>query len=454
MHQPEPGSAAGPRPTSVAGPEATSTSTTGLAATEASSTAVPATTGVAATVPLRVGVVGVGVGASQLLPALTSSPHIRLTAAADVRAAALEHFAREFGCPTFSSVEALCEDADVEAVWIATPNHLHAQHVIAAAERGKHVIVSKPMAVTLAEAEAMNAAAERHGVRLLAGHTQSMAPTIRKMADVVHGGELGKLGMVHTWHYTDWMYRPRLPAELDVSLGGGPVFRQASHQVDIVRYIAGGRVRSVRAQTVQLDAERGAAGAYTAYLEFESGTPATIVYSGYGHFAMGELLGPRVTGAHVAAHHPPPAAHKASQPPVTRGVTPAVTRGVTPSTAVDEAARKEALRYSGGAPSGGSASNSLGLFGLTLVTCERGDLRESPDGLFLYQRVQLAHLPVADELRGAAELEELYQAVRFGSPIVHDGRWGEATLEVCLAIHESARTRAEVQLLRQTALPV
>src|SRR5260370_25864308 len=128
--------------------------------------------------PLRIGLVGVGVGASQLLPALTSSPHIKLSAAADVRPAALEQFAREFGAQTFSSVEYLCERGDVEAVWVATPNHLHAEHVIAAAERGKHVIVSKPMAITLDEAAAMNAAAERNGVKLLAGHTTSMAPPI------------------------------------------------------------------------------------------------------------------------------------------------------------------------------------------------------------------------------------------------------------------------------------
>jgi hypothetical protein len=93
------------------------------------------------------------------------------------------------------------------------------------------------------------------------------------------------------------------------------------------------------------------------------------------------------------------------------------------------------------------------LFGLTLVTCERGDLRESAEGLYLYQHGDRHQIPVADELRGAAELEELYQAVRFQTPIVHDGRWGEATLEVCLAIHESARTTAEVFLSRQTALP-
>jgi len=292
--------------------------------------------------------------------------------------------------------------------------------VIAAAERGKHVIVSKPMAISLDEAAAMNLAAKRNGVKLLAGHTQSMAPTIRKMAELVHTGELGQLGMLHTWHFTDWMYRPRLPAELDVSQGGGPVFRQASHQVDIVRYIAGGLVRSVRASVVQIDVERGAAGAYTAYLEFADGTPATIVYSGYGHFSMSELLG--------------------SASPM----------AVRPRTAEEEAAMKEALRYSGTLR---PSANSLGLFGLTLVTCERGDLRESPSGLYLYQHGVVQPIPVADELRGAAELEELYQAVRHERPIVHDGRWGEATLEVCLAIVESARTHADVQLSRQTTLP-
>jgi phthalate 4,5-cis-dihydrodiol dehydrogenase len=390
-----------------------------------------------------VGLVGVGVGASQLLPALTTSPHIQLVAAADVRPAALEQFAREFGARTYASVEALAEDPRVEAVWVATPNQLHAQHAIAAAQRGKHVIVSKPMAITLDEAAAMNLAAERNGVKLLAGHTQSMAPTIRKMAELVHSGELGQLGMLHTWHFTDWMYRPRLPAELDVNQGGGPVFRQASHQVDIVRYIAGGLVRSVRANVVQLDPARGAPGAYSVFLEFEDGTPATIVYSGYGHFSMSELM------TNDSPRRPP----SSSFGP----------RSLAPE---DEAAMKEALRYRGqeGSHSGDHANteglattrrsaNSLGLFGLTLVSCAGGDLRESPDGLFLYEHGTVRSIPVADELRGAAELEELYQAVRYERPIVHDGRWGEATLEVCLAIVESARTHADVRLSRQTALP-
>jgi phthalate 4,5-cis-dihydrodiol dehydrogenase len=360
--------------------------------------------------PLRFGLIGVGVGARQLLPALTSAVHSRLVAAADLRVDALERLACDFGVAAYGSVDDLVRDPDVEAVWVATPNHLHAEHAIAALEAGKHVIVSKPMAITLAECSAMVSAARGNGVLLLAGHTQSMAPSIRKMAAIVRSGELGKLGMLHTWHFTDWMYRPRLPDELDVARGGGPVFRQASHQVDIVRSIAASPVRSVRAGVVQLDAARGAPGAYTVFLEFVSGVPATIVYSGYGHFGMDELLGKATSVARSSAG------------------------------GSDDAAAKEALRQ---AP---VASNTLGLFGLTLVTCERGDIRESAQGLLIDSRDGRREIALPDEARGAAEIEELHHAVRHNQPLSHDGEWGQATLEVCLAIHESARTGTEIRL--------
>ncbi|HYW88920.1 MAG TPA: Gfo/Idh/MocA family oxidoreductase [Chloroflexota bacterium] len=365
---------------------------------------------------VRIGLIGVGVGARQLLPALSHHAGVQLTAAADVRKSALEQLQADYGLKTFTSAEAMCESEAIDAVWVASPNHLHAEHAIAAAERGKHVIVSKPLAVTLEEADAMLDAADRHSVVLLAGHSQSMAPTIRRMAEIVRVGELGQLGMLHTWHFTDWMYRPRLPDELDTRRGGGPVFRQASHQVDIVRTIAGRRLRSVRAATVELDPARPLPGAYTVYIECDGRIPATIVYSGYGHFDASAFL---------------------------QGTESASAASGAAITSVDEAQRKEALRY------GGGGSNSLGLFGLTLVTCEHGDIRESPDGLFVYTRVGRREIPVPDEPRGTAELDELCAALRGDRPAIHDGRWGLATLEVCLAIHESARTHQEVVLQRQ-----
>ena len=58
--------------------------------------------------------------------------------------------------------------------------------------------------------------------------------------------------MIHTWNFTDWIYRPRRPDELDISLGGGVTFRQGSHQFDIIRLLGGGMVKSVHADDVRL----------------------------------------------------------------------------------------------------------------------------------------------------------------------------------------------------------
>ncbi len=154
---------------------------------------------------LRWGIAGIGSGASNLLGGFSRNPHVKITAAADIRKEAVEAFGREFNCETYLSVEEMCKSPNVDAVWVSTPNHLHAEHVIAAVENKKHCTVSKPMAITLEECEAMNEAAERNGVVLLSGHTQSMLPAVRKMAEVVRSGEYGRLAMIHSWHYNDWM---------------------------------------------------------------------------------------------------------------------------------------------------------------------------------------------------------------------------------------------------------
>lgn len=102
---------------------------------------------------------------------------------------------------------------------------------------------------------------------------------------------------------------------------------------------------------------------------------------------------------------------------------------------------------------GGEAESGHPFFGLTIATCERADIRQSPNGLFVYDdsgRHEL-ELPI-EEQRGEAELEELYEAVVHGRPLVHDGRWGQATHEVTLAILQSASEGREIPLSHQTAV--
>src|SRR4026209_2957231 len=102
---------------------------------------------------IKIGIVGIGAGASELLPAMEQMPEFELVAAADVNPRVLETFRQRYGAKTYDNVEKMCADPDVEVVWVSTPNRFHAAHTIVAANAGKQVVVEKPMAISLAEAE-------------------------------------------------------------------------------------------------------------------------------------------------------------------------------------------------------------------------------------------------------------------------------------------------------------
>ena len=151
----------------------------------------------------------------------------------------------------------------LNAVFIATPTTLHAEYTMLAASAGKHVLVEKPMAVRTFEALRMIEAAERGGVVLMVGHSRSYDAPIRKIREIVASGELGRVRMIQNLTYTDWVYRPRRPDELDLASGGGVIFRQGAHQFDVIRMIGGGMVESVRASIFDWDSQRPGVGAHT-----------------------------------------------------------------------------------------------------------------------------------------------------------------------------------------------
>jgi phthalate 4,5-cis-dihydrodiol dehydrogenase len=364
---------------------------------------------------------------------MVAMPHVNLVAGADINPRALQVFQEKYGAKTYTSIEALCDDPDIDAVWIATPNTFHCPHVILAAERGKHVIVEKPMAISLAEAERMIEAAERHRVQLLCGGSRSSSAVVRTMRQVIVSGDLGRLRAMTTWSATDWMLRPRRPDELDVSQGGGVVYRQAPHQVDSVRLLAGGKVSSVRGVTGQWMAPRHTApGFFSALLECENGAFATLVYSAYGYFMASEFFEPGVSGPDA---------------PGLQGRIEA-RQHITAGTR-DEAAAKEQRTLA--APSGARFLSDLGLL---VVSCEHGDMRQSPAGIYIYSDTGTTEVPLT-ETRGAyaPELDELYDALVHGKPVLHSGRWGLATLEVCLAIMQSATAHQDIAMQHQIAVP-
>ena len=380
---------------------------------------------------LRFGAAGLGRAFTLMLPTLRADPRME----------ARERFRADFAAPAYASVEELCEDPDVEVVYVATPHGLHAVHAIAAARRGKHVLVEKPMAVTLDECAAMVDAAERAGVQLVVGHSHGFDAPIARARELIASGAYGAVGMIHAFYFTDFLYRPRRPEELDSARGGGVIWNQAAHQVDIVRLLGGGEVTRVRAAIGSFDPQRCTEGAYAALLSFAGGAFASLVYSGHGHFDGDEFCG----ATSEMGFAKDPSAYGAAR----RALAAA-------DDAQAELALKHARNYGGPDHRGGAPQRPVGHqhFGTYIVSCERADLRPLPTGVMIYGDDAARLDALAPPLIPRREvIDELHAAIAEGKAPLHDGRWARATLAVCLALRQSARERGEVVPGHQVRVP-
>jgi phthalate 4,5-cis-dihydrodiol dehydrogenase len=281
-------------------------------------------------------------------------------------------------------------------------------------------------------------AARKAGVALVVGPSHGFdAPVLRARA-IVESGRVGRARMLSALAYTDFLMRPRRPEELDTARGGGVVFGQAAHQIDMLRWLGGGLVASVRARTGTWDAARPTEGAYAALLNFADGAFATAVYGGYGRFDsdefagwIGELGARRDKAAYGAAR----AALRRAGPRGESGLRAARGFGA-PGWRAPPAARFHEH------------------FGTVVVSCERADLRPLPTGVMVYgdaaARLVEVRRPAAPR---ATVIDELHGAAVLGRAPGHDGAWGMATLEVCLALLRSAREGREIRLRHQVATP-
>lgn len=378
---------------------------------------------------LRLGIAGLGNAGQAVIRDMRGVSGVALVAVADVRNEALDAFhAKNPAAKTFDAVESMCVSGEVDAVWIATPNEFHAAHAVAAAANGKHVVCEKPMAVSLDECDRMIEAAAKNKTKLLM-HSKAGDPPVVKMREVVASGRLGRAIQINSWNYKGWLKNARLPSEVDTSKGGGVVYRQGAHQVDIVRAIAGGLVKSVRATTGKWHPRYDTEGNYTALMEFEDGTPATLVFNGYGGFDIGELTWGISESGYVSSEYSAKQSEAAGP--------------VSASDKYSGPTRSEKRRREG--------ARKQPFFGLTLVSCEKGDIRQSPDGLYLYADNGREEIPCPPFLDRAGDLLKLYEAATQNRPVFTDGKWGKATLEVVLAILQSSNERREIALAHQVA---
>jgi phthalate 4,5-cis-dihydrodiol dehydrogenase len=378
--------------------------------------------------PLHLGVAGLGRAFSVMLPTFTRHPALRLVAASDTRVEARNRFADEFSAKTYDTVAALCADPAIDVVYVATPHQFHREHATLATKAGKHLLIEKPMALTLKDCAAIVEAVRKSGMQAVIGHSHSFDAPVRHLRTLIESGVYGRVRMINALNYTDYLYRPRRPEELDTLKGGGAVFNQGAHQVDIARLIAGAPVKSVRAMTGSWDQKRPTEGAYAALLTFANDAFASLAYNGYGHFDSDEFNGWIGELGQTKTPYAGPFRLQFK-------------------TQNDETAYKNARNYGGPDffPPGDTAAHQH--FGTFLVSCERADLRPVPNGVLIYQNgtSRLDAIPSSGVPR-AEVIDELYDAIVHGKAPLHDVAWGMATVEVLLAMLQSAREGSDVRL--------
>ena len=190
------------------------------------------------------GLVGCGdIARKRVAPALRDLDNCELVAVSRADAARAESFAAEFGAKRWhADWRGLVEDPEVEAVYVATPVHLHAEQAVAAAEAGKHVLCEKPMALTVAECERMNAAAEANGVLLGVAYYRRFYPVVERLKEILKSGEIGVPVVAQVNAFERFDPAPDNPRRwlLDRRrAGGGPMFDFGCHRVEVLLNLFG-----------------------------------------------------------------------------------------------------------------------------------------------------------------------------------------------------------------------
>jgi len=203
---------------------------------------------------LKIGIIGCGtVSRKMALPAFREIRSVKVVAGADCDLNTARNLAREFNIPNiYTDYRQLLKRSDIEAVYIATPNRLHAQMTIEAARAGKHILVEKPMCTSMKEAYRMIEEAKKNKVILMVEQYHRYTPVSQKALQVIESGRLGKIfgARVHIGHSGPenwapegkWFYQ-KGPA------AGGALIDIGIHAIDLLRYLVEKRITSVSAIT-------------------------------------------------------------------------------------------------------------------------------------------------------------------------------------------------------------
>jgi predicted dehydrogenase len=192
--------------------------------------------------PIGIGILGCGNVAKIHAEAILRVPALKLVSTCSDTRQSAESIAARYGVPALTNLDSFLSDPALQAVTICSPSGTHSELGCAAARAGKHVLVEKPIDVTLDKADALIQACERAGVRLGVAFQSRHLDAPRLLKSAVEGGRLGKPVLASAyvkWYRTAEYYKSAAWRGTLVMDGGGVLINQAIHTVDLLNWIAG-----------------------------------------------------------------------------------------------------------------------------------------------------------------------------------------------------------------------
>lgn len=254
---------------------------------------------------LRLGIVGTGAVAQLVhLPFCVNRNDVELVALADKDPAKARALSERFEVPRILATDALLQDAEVDAVLICTPNHLHEAEAVAALEAGKHVLVERPLALSAEGCRQVVDAARAADRVLVVGMSHRFRPDVAALRAFVAGGELGEIyaGRV-AWmnrhvplRRTTWRQRPE-------EAGGGALMDLGVQSLDLLLWLLG-NPRITRVSAVVSRGEDSVEDAANVLMATEDGAALTVEVS-WSYFAKEDSHYARVLGHEGSGQLPP-----------------------------------------------------------------------------------------------------------------------------------------------------
>ena len=229
-------------------------------------------------VPIRIGLVGCGAISTQHLEAISGLEGLQLAGVVSASADRARAVGERWGVPWTIRLEELLGRDDVDAVTIATPSGLHPVQALAALRSGRHVIVEKPIALTVADADAIVREGHDRGLTVATISQRRFEPVVRALRAAVEAGALGRVALIiaEGLYHRPQSYYDSAAWRGTRDLDGGVLMNQAIHTIDLLRWL-GGPVASVSAHVATLGHTMEAEDTASVSLRFASGTLGEIV---------------------------------------------------------------------------------------------------------------------------------------------------------------------------------